>query len=301
LIRFWLADHNIHLEQKLKVKRFISRPKKKLKAGEKLASKHPGADRAIQGRLRSFNPEAILQKIIARCVVDVSAKMGILGNVNDFSVAFDGSTFCSGASHYGVKVCDCRTKRIYKCECKRRFFDPDAWWGWDSYRVKWFFGNTLFNVTASDSPYDLPIYIKMVQASRHDSITTIFALQDIQKLYPSIQFKSFVADGAMDNYPTYELLKCLGIMPFISLDARTKAKMNYPHPDIKNFDNKGRPVCKGGFPYTYWGRCNPYRLKYRCRFSAKGLEPPTKCKCSELKYGKTVYIKSDFDPRMFPP
>jgi len=156
-------------------------------------------------------------------------------------------------------------------------------------------------VTASDSPYDLPIYIKMVQANRHDSITTVFALQDIQKLYPTIRLKSFVADGAMDNYPTYELLKHLDIIPFISLDVRTKAKLNYPHPDIACFDDNGRPVCKGGVPFVFWGLCEPYRLKYRCQFSAKGLEPPTDCKCSDSKYGKTIYIKPDFDPRMFTP
>jgi len=137
LIRFWLADRNSHLERKRKTKWFISKPKKKLKAGEKLPPKRSGTvkklvDRAIKGKLRSFNPEAILQKLIARCVVDVSAKMGILGNVNDFSVAFDGSTFYSGASPYGIRVCDCRTKGIYNCECPRRFSDPDARWGWDS-------------------------------------------------------------------------------------------------------------------------------------------------------------------------
>lgn len=81
--------------------------------------------------------------------------------------------------------------------------------------VRLWMGNTLFNVTASDSPYDLPITIKMVQASRHDSITTIFALQDIQRLYPQLRFKNFIVDGAMNNYPTYDLLKhfvyCFGL------------------------------------------------------------------------------------------
>lgn len=91
----------------------------------------------------------------------------------------------------------------------------------------------------------------MVQANRHDNITTVLVLQDIQNFYPTIHFKSFVADGAMDNYPTYELLKHLEITPFISLDARIKAKLNYPHPDIECFDDKCRPVCKDGVPYVY--------------------------------------------------
>jgi uroporphyrinogen decarboxylase len=32
--------------------------------------------------------------------------MGILGNVQNLSVAGDGTPFYSGASHYGTKVCD---------------------------------------------------------------------------------------------------------------------------------------------------------------------------------------------------
>lgn len=306
LVRLWLADHKLHVKRKLNVKRFTSKPKKKLKLGEKQPPKHSGtvkklAFRAMKGKLKNFCPEAILQKLIARLVVDTSAAMGILGNVSDLSVAFDGSPFYSGASHYGVKVCNCQSKGIYNCQCPRLFSDPDARWGWDSYREQWFFGNTLFNVTASDSPYDLPIYIKMVQASRHDSVTTVFALEDIHKLYPDLRFKFFIADGAMDNYPTYELLKHYDILPFIALDSRTKAKFNYPHPDIQCFDNRGRPICNGGIPYTGWGYSKPKGIKYRCYFAVKGLEPPKECKCSSSKYGKVIYIKPDYDPRMFPP
>lgn len=306
LVRLWLSDHNLHIKRKLKVKNFSSKPRKKLKAGKKQPPKRSGTvkklvDKVLSGKLRNFCPENIFQKFIARCVVDTSSKMGILGDVNNLSVAFDGSPFYSGASHYGVKVCNCKSKGIYNCHCPRRYSDPDACWGWDSYREQWFFGNTLFNVTASDSPYDLPIYIKMVQASRHDSITTVFALEDIHKLYPNLQFRNFIADGAMDNYPIYELLKHYDILPFISLNSRTKAKFHYPHPDILCFDDKGNPICIGGIPFYNWGYSKPKGIKYRCYFAAKGIEPPAECKCSDSKYGKVIYIKPDYDPRMFPP
>ncbi|OAA88835.1 hypothetical protein [Clostridium ljungdahlii] len=306
LVRLWISDHKLQVERKLTVKNFSSKPRKKLKAGEKQPPKRSGTvkklvDKALGGKLRNFCPENIFQKFIARCVVDASSKMGILGDINNLSLAFDGSSFYSGASHYGVKVCDCKSKGIYNCHCPRRYSDPDARWGWDSYRAQWFFGNTLFNVTASDSPYDLPIYIKMVQASRHDSITTVFALESILNLYPHLHFKNFIADGAMDNYPTYRLLKHYDILPFISLDSRTKAKFDYPHPDILCFDNKGFPICMGGIPFYNWGFSKPKEIKYRCYFAAKGLEPPAECKCSNSKYGKVIHIKPDYDPRMFPP
>ena len=292
------------MRKKAKLKRFVPKPQKKLKANQKLPPKHPGVvnrlvQRAIKGKINSFGPQVVLQKLLARVVVDISAQMGILGSLKHLSVAFDGSTFLSGASPYGVKKCTCRSKRIYKCTCPRLYSDPDASWGWDSYRERYFYGDTLFNVTASDSPYDLPILIRLIQANRHDSITTVYALTDILRFFPGLAFKSFLADGAMDNYSTYELLKHFKITPFIALDARTKAKLSYPHPDVASFDEQKRPVCKGGKLFAYWGFCQPYRLKYRCWYKAKGLEPPEKCRCSESNYGKTIYLKTEHDPRMF--
>ena len=195
IVRLWLADRKNNLKRKLKLRSFNSKPRKKLKAGQKLPPTRTGTvkrlvAKAIQGHLHDFRPERILQEFLAGCVVDTSASMGLLGNTDCLSVAFDGSSYYSGASHYGVKVCDCRSKGIYNCTCPRRYSDPDAKWGWDSYRECWFYGDTLFNITASDSPNDLPIYIRIVQASRHDSITTVFSLRDIHKMYPNIKFKN---------------------------------------------------------------------------------------------------------------
>jgi hypothetical protein len=221
----------------------------------------------MDGQLPNINPARIMQRLLARCVVDQSAEMGILGKTEALSMAFDGSPFYSGASHYGVKACDCRSKGIYNCTCPRKYSDPDARWGWDSYREQWFFGDTLFNVTASDSPFDLPIYIRMAQASRHDSITTIFALRDIHTLYPKFKFKNFLADGAMDSYSIYELVGSYDMIPFIPLNSRTKSKMRSEHPDIVCFDDKGRPICRGGIPYYNWGYSKPKGIKYRCWFA----------------------------------
>jgi len=98
LIRLWLADHKSHIKHKLKVKRFVNKPKKKLKAGQKQPPKHSGTikklvAKTIKGELKNFCPDIVLQKFIARCVVDTSSFMDILGDVNGLSVAFDGSTF----------------------------------------------------------------------------------------------------------------------------------------------------------------------------------------------------------------
>ncbi len=305
LIRLWQSSQKLHVSRKLKNKRFTAKPKKKLKKNEKLPSRKPGSvkrlvEKALDGKLKNFCPEHIMQKILKHCVVDSSSKMGILGDVNAFSFAGDGSPYYSGASHYGIKTCNCRSKGIFNCSCPRKFSDPDAKWGWDSYREQWFFGNTLYGITASDSPYDLPIYLKSVQASRHDSISTVFAFEDIKSLYPDFKLKNFLADGAMDNYPTYEYLHYNQINPFIPLDTRTKKKLIYPDPAVTCFDNKGRPICPGGIPYADWGYSKPKGIKLRCWFAVHGQEPPKECKCSDSAYGRVVYLKPDYDLRLFP-
>ena len=38
----------------------------------------------------------------------------------------DGSCYNSGASHFGVKVYDCRRKGIYNCKCSRKYSDPNG-------------------------------------------------------------------------------------------------------------------------------------------------------------------------------
>jgi len=275
--RLWLSSHKEHIKHKLKPKSFYSKPRMKLKAGQKLPPKHTGsvsklASLAERGKLREKRPEKIFQEFLARCVVDKSAAMGILGDVNNFSIAMDGSCYSSGASHYGVKICDCKSKGIYNCKCPRRYSDPDARWGWDSYHEQYFYGDTLFSVTASDSPYDLPIYLRIAQATRHDSILTIFALNEVRKLYTSISFKNFLADGAMDNYATYRLLHKWGMIPFIPLDSNARIDYVKPHPGILCFDDDGNPICIGGIPYQHVGYSFPKGIKYRCWFDYHGIK-----------------------------
>lgn len=302
--RLYLSSHQAQVARKKRLRSFYPKPRKKLEQGKKYKlPKHNGvvkkfAELAIRNELPSYRPEKVFQDFFARCIVDSSLQLGILGNKQAFSIANDGTPFYSGASHYGVKACDCKSNGIFNCKCPRRYSDPDATWGWDSYREQWFYGDTLFCVTAADSPYDLPIYLRKAQAQRHDGIIAIFALDETRKLYPDIIFKNFLADGAMDNYPTYKLLNHLQMVPFIPLDSNVKYPDHDLPPGVFGFDEHGKPLCAKGLPYRCCGYSYPKGIKYRCRFAYEGLEIP--CPCSENAYGRTVYIKPDFDPRLFP-
>lgn len=97
----------------------------------------------------------------------------------------------TGAGSSGVKVCNCREKGIYRCDCPRRYSDPDATRGWDSHREEHFFGPILYELNACTSHNDLPLYLRLVNASRHDSVTGVVALAESRKLYPDLYFEGF--------------------------------------------------------------------------------------------------------------
>ena len=304
--RLWLGSSDISLLYVRQLKAPYRKPSKKLKRNEKLPTqpRHSGAVKkfarlAEDDELPEFRYEMVLQELLARVVVDISAELGLLGNANALSLAGDGSAFYSGASHTGVKVCGCKSEGIFRCNCKRRYSDPDARWGWDSYRERYFYGDTLYALTATDSPNDLPVLLRKAQAPRHDSITTIFALSEARKLYPNMVIKDFVADGAMDNLPTYELCHHWNIRPFIPLDSRSVASIENLPSGIIGFDDQGRPLCHGGIPYENCGYSWPKGIKGRCYFAVKGLDAP--CCCTPSSYGRTVYLKPEWDFRIFTP
>lgn len=112
--------------------------------------------------------------------------------------------------------------------------------GWDSYREKWVFGYTAYEITAADSFHDLPIYIGMGQASRHDSVLGLRALGELRDIYPDFVLKKFIGDSAHDAYPWYKLLHTWQIEPFIDLNTRRQGKLFLPGFTV---NKDGVPIC----------------------------------------------------------
>ena len=94
-----------------------SKPTKKYAKGEKMPPKHPEivgrlVKKIIEGRRFENRPELTLQEIFAGVVVDKSIEMGLIPQNVDISG--DGTCIDTGASHYGVKTCECKD---FKCSC----------------------------------------------------------------------------------------------------------------------------------------------------------------------------------------
>ncbi len=303
LLDFDMGQRSKRLKKK---HNFNRKPRKKLKKNEKQKPKHSGIVRRLVERIlrdedksQPIRPDDILHRIFKKCFVIPSAQRGLLGNADNLAISGDGMVLNTGASQYGIKECDCHRRGIYTCSCPRRFSDPDANWGWDSYRERYVFVYANYTFTAADSPNDLPIFSTLAQASRHDSVTHNVALYRMRTLYPEFNFSQDILDSAHDNYPTYELLNHWGIESFIALNKTNKGNRKYTECEII-VDENGVPHCKSGHKMTYWGP-DPqrYRHKWRCpHVCLKSVNCPFFDR-PEGDYGRTYYTKFKDDIRIF--
>jgi len=209
----------------------------------------------------------------------------------------------TGASPYGVKICSCASKGIYNCECPRRYSDPKARRGWDSYHETWFFGYTgyFLSVYNSDLKTDLPVYLRLLDAFRFDGVSAIVALAEFRKLYSEFTVDQFLGDSAHDNYPTYHLLNAWNIKPIIALNSKNIGNAKYP--STMTINDNGVPICLEGIPMIHNGflkdRC---RIKWRCPLAMGKIKSCShKDQCSPSDYGRTFYTKPKWDLRRFTP
>ncbi|MGC8970573.1 MAG: transposase [bacterium] len=216
-------------------------------------------------------------------------------------ISSDGAPVESPSNPYGKKTCDCSKKGIRHCKCKRRFSDPLARWGWDSYHKRYFFGYTLYAISTNNGRYDLPLHFILPHLYRHDSVSAVIALSQLKTIHPEQNFSYFIADSAHDNTATYRLCRFYGLNPIIELNPKNTSKEK-----VASFDDYGRPICPLGLPMVNWGynrdRC---RIKWRCPILAskktkKQLgECPIRELCSGSSYGRVIYTYPETNLRLF--
>lgn len=290
-------DRNIY---KSKLRKFKRKPRKKQKKNQKMDSSKPGVvERLVKRVLKYDNTklpdtiESTLNTVLKDLFVIPSLSMGILGDPSKLNIAGDGTCMPTQASPYGKKVCNCDLKPGQSCSCSRKFTDPSASWGWDSFNEQYYYGHTFHGFTACDSFYSLPIQIKFVSAARHDSVTGVYALKELVDLYPEIKFYSAAFDSAYYASAYYSFNMHFGINPIIDLNSRSS------QPSAKNefvvLDKNGIPhgkVC--GHQLRNWGIVSKeYRHKWLF---------PVQCDCCDtcpMKSNQTYYTKTMDNPRYF--
>jgi len=285
-------------------KKFKRKPKYQLAKGEKLPLRHPQItkrlkDKIIIGR-RFTDPIATAINEILSVVIRQSYEAGLMAP--SINISGDGTCIPTGASSYGKKRCGCKDNGVYDCDCPRIFSDPKASWGWDSHNSCLYYGYTGYFISTYDASHkvDLPLYLRIVDARRHDSVSALVALSEFLDCYPQLHINAFISDSASDNYPTYELLDFWGIDAVIALGRTNNGNFNYNAP--LRIEADGTPVCPSGHRMIFWGDCGGEhpRLKWRCPRVLGKLKDGDLCShCSPSPYGRTFYTKSEWDLRIF--
>lgn len=300
--RLWLEDQRLRRAARRKPKKRCKKPRN-VKKGKKLPNRHPNVCNRL---LRSFRkarffsksrPERLLQLLFAKVFVETSIERGILPR--EMHVTSDGSPFETASSPYGVRVCKCKEHR---CDCKRRYSDPEINWGWDSSRNRYYYGRNLYTSTCTNAIYELPVFLRFGQASRHDSVLGLFSIVESTELLEIVNARMtiWVADSAHDAGAYYSLLEDYQIIPIIDLKKKIKLDIGV------SLDSDGTPLCPGGLRMINWGiEKKRNRIKWRCpRMAAKkSIRENITCgrSCSSGKYGYCTYITLDWDKRAFPP
>lgn len=315
--RLTLVDKQLKRKRRNRRKKFKRKPSKKLKKNEKLPPKHPEiVDRIVQRILKNIDKPAawgqykLIYQFFIHCIVEKSAQMGLLDDVEHLIIAGDGTHIKTGASPYGTKVCDCNKfvvengKKVFNhCDCTRKFSDLYAVWGWDSYREQWIYGYSFYDLTLANTKFDLPVFFIQTQANRHDSVSAPIAFDLANKTLPdNYHIAEFLADGAHDNMAFYKLMQKFDCEPFIPLNERNTANFTYKECQL---NEQGIPICPAAAKMVYWGCCyDRMRLKFRCPLRAlKNFSETKACKinnyCTDSKYGRVVYTSHKDNPRLF--
>jgi hypothetical protein len=290
----------VKLEERSLLKKKKRKPTKKY-GNKKMPHKRKNitqklVDRILKGRRFNNRPERLLQEIFAKVCVQPSIDLGLVPNA--VNISGDGTCIKTGASTYGRKVCGCDD---FFCECPRRFSDPNATWGWDSSNERYFYGYTGYFISCynRDLKLDLPLYLRLVDAKRHDSISAVIALAEFRDLYPNLKVETFISDSASDNYATYELLDKWNINAVIALNKTNKGNRTFSQCLV---NSNGVPICPAGHNMVHWGFCGKdrCRIKWRCPRAVGKCEIADACAgCSPSDYGRVVYTKPDWDLRLF--
>jgi len=302
--RLWGLDSD-NVKPKLKHKhKSKGKRKKKPKKGEKQAPKNPGIIKNLIARFfRDGARKKALQgdklfEFFQSQILSVSAKLGLLGNLDSLSAAGDGTPVATASFPRSKPSCDCYAQGVANCNCPRIFSQPDCNTGWDSSREKYYNGYSLYMISACDSFYDLPLYPRLHPASRHDSVCFVTGSIEFAQRFSLGTIDRFLLDAAHDAEAIYELLEHQGVEAFIDLNPRTKTNFS-SEGDIK-ISPKGIPIC----PIGKEMKSNGYdksqnRQKWRCPHVKSGKNS-CKSPCSTAKYGRTFHTFSKDNLRLFP-
>ena len=206
----------------------------------------------------------------------------------------DGSSLHIHASQYGHQITDGNEE-----DPVFRFSAPDADIGWDSDLNSFYLGFTFYNISCHNPSrnIDLPVFISLEKASRHDALTSISATAQLFDMNPDLHPLYMCLDSASDSLPIYQYFRLNHIIPVIDHNPRRDSSKSGNEKETVN--QNGIPVCRAGLEMINYGYNHQRgRRKFRCPLAMGKIDHcPHKDECSSSAYGRTVYVTDGEDPR----
>lgn len=300
--RLWGAQKNNSKPRKQYRKRKSKKGKKK---GEKAPTTTPGKiKRLVKWAMRNINvkkdlPTDQLFEFFQSQFLAVSADLDLLGDNHSLGIAGDGTPVVTAVYPRSKSTCDCRAQGLAKCNHPRIYSQPDCNSGWDSSRERFFNGYSLYMLSASDSPHDLPLYPRLYPASRHDAVSFVASSVEFSQRFSLGTVEKFLLDAAHDALDIYYFLLHQKIEPFIDLNNRGTKNLESDS-DIQ-ISPDGIPICPVGKEMKSNGFDNSQlRHKWICPMMKKRTVNLCPTPCSTAKYGRSFHTCSKDNPRLFP-
>jgi hypothetical protein len=258
------------------------------------------------------NPNDLLGRLSALLLevgVMESARRGLLGNLKHLTVSGDSSSLVTWANGNGGRIC--AHGRTERCDCPRLYPDPDAAWGYDSYREVYFFGYKYYELVTAARGHDLPLFIGLNPANMSDFTALPRALEHLLKSFREHQLPWAIGamplDCGHDAEPIYRYLIEQRISPVIPL--KQDAPAVHPQRPELPLSPRGVPLCQAGAEMAPWGSAGADRKVFVCPVKAHQLEkcpiaPPEDpgwlCR-PDTAWAPTVSVPVSLNPRLCPP
>lgn len=241
-------------------------------------------------QLKPENPFFLIFQPYHQQFLSVSCSKGLIAP-DHLALAGNGTPVRTAAKRK-KRVCDCKKKGCPSCSCKRYYSQPDCNWGWSSHRECYFFGYHLYMYVVSDSYSDLPASPLLEKASRRNMLSFLHSFFTMKAYLPEFRIEKLLLDSAHDAYAVYEYCRRENITPFIGL--------NPCHTGHFTIDENSVPICKMGLRMHKDGyETAKHRAKYRCPKANRKRDCFCEHPCSPAKYGRTVHIFTDDNPKLF--
>lgn len=287
---------------------------------------HPKAEKlandllskADQPRMDDFRK--ILEDLLFITGILPSVEAGLINDLENLILTGDGSILKSGASRNGKAICSCRDQGIYKCDHDRIYTSPSAEFCYDHHHNSFEFGDRYYHLIITQGGHDYPIHTHMPGGNESDYTLSISSVDRTQKMFEEhgsdMNIDIFCGDGHHDSYAHYKYFAEKSISPVIPLSEKSKGVVSHlPGNKGVYLNEDGIPFCPGGdtmrlhlynkkrkaYVYTCPIKRSTHR-NGRTVYVTHIDECPMKQDCMpKSNLGPCVYIKSETDPRLFPP